>query len=380
MSVASSAAWHSRGRFAVLVGLLNLALYNVYQVIHASVPWPDFAYFYAFARAGLVYGDARMYDPAVQQRSLHALFAGAPLYPVVNPPPFAWLLAPLTLGPYSAALWIWTVAAIGAMAAAAVIVAPDDAYSRVLFTASWLAFLPAYLLFVSAPLASFVILSVALAWRLIGAKHETIAGLVLGIGLLKPTLAILVPFVLLAAGYRRAFLAWLTLAVALVAASVAVLGPGGVEAYLRITANFARESYSLRWSLVSLLGDGLPWLVAAALIAGSAVALARWLRFDRSATACAVGVAASFLINHHATPGDLMMLLLPLWLIWRSSRSVAVSSYVALAWVAAWLGLIFPIWALASAASVPLFVLARELGARRAESPAPVLGSEPARS
>ncbi|HEY1420948.1 MAG TPA: glycosyltransferase family 87 protein, partial [Candidatus Dormibacteraeota bacterium] len=342
--------WSRRARVAVLAALADLALYNAFQVLHSPTRWPDFAYFYSFARAGLTYGDPRMYEPAVQRAAVDVLFPGSPLLVVVNPPPFAWLLTPLTLVPYPVALWIWTASMIAALAISALVLAPPERYWQVLFTASWLGFLPAYLLFVSAPLAPLVVLSLVLAWKLVNDKHEIAAGLVLAIGLLKPTLAILVPFALLAAGHRRLFVSWLAAAAVLAISSAAALGVSGIKSYLALSTSFAANPYYLRWSLVPVLGDGMVWVAAVALLA-AATMLAAWrLRHSGAEQVIAIGVMGSVLINHHMTPGDLMMLLAPIWLLLRCQGGALRNTLLGLTWVAGWLALIFPILALVVAA------------------------------
>jgi hypothetical protein len=360
-SLAIQETWLRRGRFVVLAALLNLALYNLYQIIYSPTRLPDFAYFYAFARAGLTYGDQKLYDPIVQLTSLRALFPAAEFYAVVNPPPFAWLLAPIAIMPYFLALSLWTASMVAAVAISSQLLAPNKGYPRTLFMSSWLGFLPAFLLFVSAPLAPLVMLSLAMTWKFIRAERPVAAGLVLAIGLLKPTLVILIPFALLAAGHRRVFASWLVAAIVLIGASCAALGLDGINAYARMSANFASDAYSLRWSLVPFVGDGVPWLVAACLISVWALWLARRLRHDGCEAVMAVGVMASFLVNHHATPGDLMILLVPIWLVLGSHYSASNKTFVGGAWIAAWLGLIFPVSAIVAAAAIPLFLLARNV-------------------
>lgn len=354
---------------AALAALADLTAFNAYQVFHSPTRWPDFAFFYSFAWAGLKYGDSRMYDPSIQLAAVHTFFPGAPLLVVVNPPPFAWLLAPLTLMPYPVALWIWTVSMIASFAVAAFLLAPATRYSKALFTASWLGFLPAYLLFVSAPLAPLVVLSLALAWKLTTDNREAAAGLVLSIGLLKPTLAILVPFALLAAGHRRLFLSWAAASVVLVLASAASLGVSGIKSYVSMSASFAANAYYLRWSLVPYLGDGLVWAVAVVLIAAATVLIAWRLRRGGPEPVIAVGVMGSVLVNHHMTPGDLMMLLAPIWLLLRVGGGWLRTVLLGLAWVGGWLALIFPVLALVVAAAVPVALLARGARPHRALQP-----------
>jgi hypothetical protein len=361
--------WTRRARVAVLAALADLTLYNAYQVIHSPTRWPDFAFFYAFARAGLTYGDPRMYDPTIQEAAIHALFPGAPLLVVVNPPPFAWLLAPLTLIPYPVALGIWTAAMIAALAVSGLLLAPAGRYWRALFTASWLGFLPAYLLFVSAPLAPLVVLSLVLAWKFVRDKRQVAAGLVLAVGLLKPTLAILVPFALLAAGHRRLFLSWFGAAVVLVLASAASLGLSGIKSYLSLSTSFAANSYYLRWSLVPILGNEIAWVLAVVLISAATVLIAWRLRREGPEPVIAVGVMGSVLINHHMTPGDLMMMLAPIWLLLRLRGGAMRSWLLGFAWAGGWLALIFPVLALVVAAAMPVVLMGRNARLRTGWEP-----------
>lgn len=362
--------WGRRVRFAVLVALADLALFNLYQIIHSPNPWPDFAFFYAFAKAGLSNGYQHVYEPAVQQGAIQSLFPGAPYYPVVNPPPFGWLLTPLTFLPYPLALWIWTVAMIASLALAALLLSPPGVYWRVLYTGLWLAFLPAYLVFVSAPLAPLLVLSLALTWKLIREERQVAAGLVLAVAVLKPTVLILVPFALLAAGYTRVFVAWLAAAAALVIASLVSLGPSGLSAYVSISSEFASRPYFLRWSLAPIFGEG-GWVVAVVFIAVMTPWLARRVRAQGPEAVIAVGVMGSFLINHHMTPGDLMVLLVPVWLLLRERQSRRSDALLGVAWTGAWLSLIFPIAGIAVAAVTPVVLFARSVFRRSAPTGAP---------
>ncbi|HKC20539.1 MAG TPA: glycosyltransferase 87 family protein [Candidatus Dormibacteraeota bacterium] len=333
--------WRRRGRFAVLAALFDLTLFNVYQIVLARVPFPDFAFFYAFGRATVTDGYQHLYDRASQRHWDLLLFPGSPDYPIVNPPPFGALMTPFALLPFGVAFLIWTAAMVAAIAVASQIASPPGRYFRALYLASWLGFLPAYLVFVDAPLGPLMVLTVVAAWKLLALDRQTAAGLVLAVGLLKPTLLILVPLALLAAGYRRAFAAWLVAAVVAVAASLAVLGPHGVASFISLSRDFAGADYYLRWSLVPLVGDGAPWAVAAILITCAVLLLALATRHQGLEVAISIGVMGSVLVNHHMTPGDLMILLVPVWLLLRAPGSVARDVLVGLAWIAGWAGLIF---------------------------------------
>jgi hypothetical protein len=86
-----------------------------------------------------------------------------------------------------------------------------------------------------------------------------------------------------------------------------------------------------------------------------ATAVLAWLLRGRGVeVTIALGVMASVLINHHMTPGDLMLLLIPIWLLARQRGSVVRDLLLGAAWVCGWLSLIFPVLALVVAAAVPL--------------------------
>lgn len=365
--------WRRRLRFAVLAALFDLTLFNAYQVLRAAPGWPDFDFFYAFGRAAVTDGYQHLYDRASQRHWALMLFPGAPDYPVVNPPPFALVMTPFALLPFGIAFVIWTVAMVAAIAAASQIASPPGRYFRVLYLASWLGFLPAYLVFVDAPLGPLMVLSVVATWKLIQLDRQAAAGLVLAVGLLKPTLLILVPVALLAAGYRRAFLAWLVAALAAVGASAAVLGPHGVASFMSLSRDFAVADYYLRWSLVPVVGEGMTWAIAAILVAVAIVFLAwRCRRLGLEAT-ISLGVVGSILVNHHMTPGDLMMFLVPVWLLLRNAHGLAWHAFLGLVWVGGWLALIIPPVALVAAGAIPVALFAQTLSEERtARSVVPV--------
>ena len=364
-----SGSWLRRGRAAVVVALADLTLFNIYQIVNyqmfsARYQWPDFLYFYAFARAGLAHGYRQLYDPAIQAAAVHSTFPQAPFYGVINPPPFAWLLTPLAVLPYPVALGIWTAAMVAALALSGYVLASGR--DRILFAGLWLGFLPAYIVVVSAPLAPLVMLSLALTRKLKRDRREIAAGLVLAIGLLKPNLVVLVPFAFLAAGNRRLFVAWLSAASVLVIASVVSLGTSAAD-YVRASAVFASNRYALRWSLVPIFGDGLGWLTAALLITGGTLWLAWRLRNHGPETVLAIGVAGSLLVNHHLTPGDLNLLLVPIWLLLRIPGGLIWKTTIGFMWAGAWLALMFPITAIVVLGAIPAAALIRSLADEAAE-------------
>ena len=345
-----SQVWLRRGRTAVIVALADLTLFNVFQIVtfqvyQARSQWPDFLYFYAFARTGLTNGFQHLYDPVAQAAAVHAIAPQAPFYEVVNPPPFAWLLSPVAVLPFPVALAIWTAAMVAALALSGHLL--GSGRDRLIFAGMWMGFLPAYIAVVSAPLAPLVMVALALAWKLLRDQREIAAGLVLAVGLLKPNLVLLVPFAFLTAGHRRLFLAWLSAASALVIASVLSLGPRTGD-FVTESVVFAANGYALRWSLVPIVGDGYSWMAAVLLITAATLWIAWRLRNRDPGLVLAVGVAGSLLVNHHLTPGDLNLLLVPIWLLLRVPGGLLWKTAIGALWIGGWLALVFPLTAIAA--------------------------------
>ena len=75
------------------------------------------------------------------------------------------------------------------------------------------------------------------------------------------------------------------------------------------------------------------------------------------------------MINHHMTPGDLMVLLVPIWLLLRVRRAPLRDGLLGLAWAAGWASIIVPTLALVVAAGVPLALFAETMRKERAALP-----------
>lgn len=364
-----SEALRRRARLVVIVALADLTLFNAYQVVsyviyRSGTQWPDFLYFYAFARAGLTQGFVHLYDPLAQAAAVHSIAPQAPFYEVVNPPPFAWLLAPLAVLPYPVALGAWTALMVVAATLTWWLLGAGE--DRLIFALMWLGFLAAYIVVVSAPLAPLVMVSLALAWRFMRDQREVAAGLVLAVGLLKPNLVLLVPFALLAAGHRRLFTAWVSAALVMVIASALTLGSRTAD-YVTESIVFAANGYALRWSLVPIVGDGYRWLAVAFLIACATLLLAWRIRDRGPGPVLAVGVAGSLLVNHHLTPGDLNLLLVPIWLLLLLPGGLLWKTAVGVLWAGAWFGLIVPLATIAVLVGIPVAVLVGSFAAATPE-------------
>jgi hypothetical protein len=131
--------------------------------------------------------------------------------------------------------------------------------------------------------------------------------------LLKPHLAVLVPAALLVAGYRRAFLCWLSGAMVLVVAMVLALGTDGLTAYLARLPDalaVARDWAPASLSFSQLIGGSLP---ARALQLALALVVLRIIRAQRQRgpdLVVAVGLLGSMLLTPYVHVPDLAVVLL----------------------------------------------------------------------
>lgn len=180
------------GRLAVYGGFLAFASLVFLVVGHLSV-WrqgSDLVAFWSAARVVVEGRAAEAYDAAALEALQHAAgFTGA--HPFLNPPPFLAAVAPLGLFSYPAALAVWVGAGYGAYA----------------LSTRWLprgAFWPALAFpggVLSAMAAQNGLLTTALLCGALGAlpRRKLLAGVLIGLLIIKPQLALLAP-VALAAG------------------------------------------------------------------------------------------------------------------------------------------------------------------------------------
>lgn len=318
-----TADWLTRERvrgYAVILGIASLALLaNSY----VKAMGPDGTDFLAFWGAGhvTVGGDpAAAYDLAVQER-VQTGTGSEGWFAFVNPPPFLFIAAPFGALPFPLA-WIAWVAVTFALWAFASIRA---------FPRLW----PLVLVFPGALLAAghaqTGLLTGALligAVALLGSR-PALSGALLGALVIKPHLALLVPFWLAGAGKWRAFLAAAASAIGLLLlalwifgldtmigyteswdASAALMASNDAEFYLRMATPYSQ----LR--LVTPAGLALAVNVVTAL-AAIALSFMAWRRFRGDPMASgALVLAATPLASPYLFNYDLPLLILPLlWLV-----------------------------------------------------------------
>jgi glycosyl transferase family 87 len=333
----------------LITALCDLLLFNVYQVVLAfphKLIESDFRIWYAAAELGRHSGWSSLYDAGLQRQAVTAVWPGSLYLPFANPPPAAWLVLPLTWLPFGAALLLWTLFSVAIVVALSQAFAPPGRWKRLAFALSALSFLPVFVMVEAAPLSPAVFAGVAGCVLLLRANKQVFAGLVLSLVLVKPNLAMLIPPALLVAGYVRAFAAWLAATAALVVASFVSIGPRGTEEFISMNVGYVADGYHLNYSLAALLGGPDQYLIAAAVIVVVALCAARICRNPDPGIPVAVGVLGSLLINHHLTPADFTLLLVPAWIGLTSRHPLEIRLVAVMLWIAGWtssIGLAWPV-------------------------------------
>jgi len=330
-----SRRWRNLGTAAGALAASMYAAFDLYQwaVAFASDHFHnDFTFYVAAARIGLDHGWSSIYDLTLQQAQLDAMGSGitiAQLARYISPPPVAWIALPFTVVPYEAGYLIWSAVLVVALAATWYLAAPGSGWPRAIHLLAALAWVPViYGLQLGQP-GLFVALGVAASYALLRRGQELLAGLALGVLVLKPQLAFLVPIALLVAGRYRAFAGAAVVLGLLAIASAINVGPGGIATY-QDRLNFAAGvPVNRELTLASLVGDLTVTRIAQVLIALWALALAFALRKRGPEWIFVVALVGGLLASPYLHLDDLVMLGLAMWIYLRvESRPPWTWAYV----------------------------------------------------
>jgi alpha-1,2-mannosyltransferase len=354
--ISASRRWRNLGTAAGAVTAVLFAAFDLYQwaVAYAGDRFHnDFTFYYAAARIGIAHGWASIYDLGLQQAQLDAMGSRitiAELARYISPPPLAWLALPFTALPYEVAYWLWSALLVAALGLTWWLAAPGAGRARVILLAAAVGWLPViYGLQLGQP-GLFVAVGVAASYALLN-RRPFLAGVALGALALKPQLAFLVPFALLVAGHRRAFLGSVVSLGALALASLAALGADGVHTYLD-RLNFASTvPVNRELTLAYVLGGAARPVQI--FIAAWTMLVAYRARRREPEWPYVLALVGGMLATPYVHLDDLVMLGLSGWLALRAAASAWSGVYVLLG-VMAIEG--EPIWG-------PLPVVAIELGA-----------------
>ena len=312
--------------YAVIVGIASLGLLIVSWIGAMGPQGSDFLAFWGAGRAVLEGVPHAAYDLAWQERvQTSAGFDG--WYAFVNPPPFLFLAAPFAALPYPAAWIAWVVLTYAAWAWVSV-----RAFPRL-----W----PLALVFPGALIAAghgqngFVTGALLVGGVALLDRRPLVAGALLGALIVKPHLALLVPFWLAAGGRWRAFVAAAASAVGLLVLSWLAFGTTTMVGYVNsweASAAIMRSAdadFLLRmttpYSQLRLYGGETLATAVAVLLALAMIALvvrgSRRFGQDGMATG-ALMLAATALASPYLFNYDLPFLILPiLWLASKGQRA-----------------------------------------------------------
>jgi hypothetical protein len=319
------ADWLDSGRvrgYAVILAIAS-ALLLANSWIKAMAP--DGTDFLAFWGAGsvTVAGDpAAAYDLAVQEQ-LQTSTGSRSWFAFVNPPPFLFIAAPFGALPFPVAWIAWVALTYGAWAWATI-----RAFPRL-----WLPVLvfPGALLAAGHAQTGFVTGALLVGGVCLVDRRPVLSGLLLGALVIKPHLALLVPFWLAAGGRWKTFIAAGAGAVGLLGLSWMVFGMPTVLAYTTsweasaAIMDAAQADFYLRMaSLYGQLRLFAPESVALAVNGALALGLVGlvmlgWRRFGQDAMATgALMLAGTALASPYLFNYDLPFLVVPiLWLVHR---------------------------------------------------------------
>lgn len=213
----------------------------------------------------------------------------------VSPPPSAWVLVPLTVFGAAGVVYVWLAASLAALIAAWWIAAPGSGQKRIVWLMALLAWYPVqYSLSLAQPDA-IVLLAAVACWKLADRGRPYLAGVVLGVSVLKPQLTLAVPLVLLAAGRWRIAAAWAVTVGVLAAVSLLVIGPQGLSDY-RALLNEAQHVVNNRYFTPAyVFGPGPLTSIVQAIFVGVGLAGAYLNRRGSLASLFAIGLLCSAL-------------------------------------------------------------------------------------
>lgn len=310
--------------YAVMLGLASLALLANSYMKAMTPTGSDFLAFWGAGHVTVAGDPAAAYDLAVQERVQTGPAAGIEaegFFAFVNPPPFLFATAPFGALPFPLAWIAWVVGGYALWAFAAIRAFPK----------LW----PIVLVFPGALIAAgHAQTGLVTGALLVGAvatldRRPIMSGALVGALIVKPHLALLLPFWLAAGGRWKAFAAAGASVIALLLASWAAFGTATMQAYTTSWAASAHimavgdEAFHLR--LATIYGQLrliMPANPALAINGGVALGMVwlvvrSWRAFGNDPLATgALALAATALASPYLFNYDLPFLILPLlWLV-----------------------------------------------------------------
>jgi Glycosyltransferase family 87 len=321
-----SGAWLDAGRVRVYAAMVLVAyvpmMVKVYREATGHVG-SDFLAFWGAGRLQLAGPAARVYD-LVAEHAAQAASGTGQMVAYVNPPPYLFLTAPLGLMPYAVAWIVWALAGWALWFAVARRVLPNGGLAASL---AILAF-PAAYLSASHAQNGFVTGALLIAAVLTLRRSQVLSGALFGLLVIKPHMALLVPFWLAAGRKWTAIAAAAASAALLCLASLLVFGLDTWRAYpqsFAVSQTLMAQTSGEFWLRMSTpyallrVATG-PWVAAGGqalitLVTG-ALACIYWRRAPSDEAAGAMMLAATALASPYLFSYDLPFLAMPVfWLV-----------------------------------------------------------------
>ena len=280
----------------------------------------DLTLVYIGARIGLEHGWTHIYALDLQHQLFAQLRPAAPFNDgerFLSPPPVAWLLVPLTVLGAAGTVYVWLAASLVALLAAWWIAAPGAGRTRVVWLVFAVAWYPAQYSVSLAQPDAMVLLAVVACWKLAEREKPYLAGVVLGVSVLKPQLVLALPVVLLVAGRWRIAAAWAVTMAVLAGVSLVVIGPGGLSDYRSLLAEAQHVTNNRYFTPAFVFGAGALSYVAQGAVLAVGLVGAYLNRRSSLARLFALGLVTTALSATYWHLQDYAMLLGAIWLSWR---------------------------------------------------------------
>jgi Glycosyltransferase family 87 len=280
----------------------------------------DLTLVYIGARIGLEHGWTHIYALDLQHQLFAQLRPSAAFNDgerFLSPPPAAWLLVPLTAIGAAGAVYVWLAASLMALVATWWIAAPGGSRIRVLWLIFALAWYPVQYSISLAQPDVIVLLAAIACWKLAEKNRPYLAGVVLGVSVLKPQLVLALPLVLLAAGRWRIAAAWAVTMSVLAVVSLVVIGQQGLSDYRSLLTEAQHVTNNRYFTPAFIFGAGTLSYVAQAIVVIIGVAGAYVNRGSGLARLFALGLVTTSLSATYWHLQDFSILLGAAWLFWR---------------------------------------------------------------
>jgi hypothetical protein len=280
----------------------------------------DLTLVYIGARIGLEHGWTHIYALDLQHQLFAQLRPSAAFNDgerFLSPPPAAWLLVPLTAIGAAGAVYVWLAASLMALVATWWIAAPGGSRIRVLWLIFALAWYPVQYSISLAQPDVIVLLAAIACWKLAEKNRPYLAGVVLGVSVLKPQLVLALPLVLLVAGRWRIAAAWAVTMSVLAVVSLVVIGQQGLSDYRSLLTEAQHVTNNRYFTPAFIFGAGTLSYVAQAIVVIIGVAGAYVNRGSGLARLFALGLVTTSLSATYWHLQDFSILLGAAWLFWR---------------------------------------------------------------